>query len=295
MADGFIYLTDDTGFSANKAVDQETVTFGSGPTPRYRQRVQLAGSVAAELARVLNAPPASTDYAIAVRQVGVNAAGAIADGEANPTVTEMEVYPMVFNGTTWDRTRSAKGGYSLDGTGIQAVNTNIVQYPTFKSIMDRVASGTLTANTAKAVWSIEHGATAVKTVRVRRILFSAYATTAVAGTVEVIMFRGTAASSAGTGVTPVPTLPGTAAAEAVTRSNPTITQATVMGSWMCDPAPAVANSTVAKSQVLYDWQESGETQPLTLRAGNLDTLGLWIRSTAAIALTMSSVVTFTET
>jgi hypothetical protein len=67
VPDGVIYLTDDAGFSANKAVDQEAVAFGGAPTTRFRQRVRLGGALAAELMAVKAAALDGTEYAACVR------------------------------------------------------------------------------------------------------------------------------------------------------------------------------------------------------------------------------------
>lgn len=183
------------------------------------------------------------------------------------------------------------------GSGQAAIptNTNAIQMATYLAVMNRVASTALVANTLKAMMSFEHAGSSTKTVKIRSIIVSGYATTAVAGTFEVYVIRGTAASSAGTAVTPAPANPATAACECVVKTIPTIVSggATLVGS-IGDAAPAVANSTVAKSLMVYNWIDSGQQIPLTLRSGNLDTLTIWIESTAAINVTLVITVTFTE-
>jgi hypothetical protein len=102
---------------------------------------------------------------------------------------------------------------------------------TYTATMARVASGLLTANTAKAVLSIEHSASSTKTIRLRQLIVSGYATTAVAGTVEFQLMTGSAASTGGTAITPNNVRIGGAVVEAgITKvlSLPTITAATVV-------------------------------------------------------------------
>ena len=71
------------------------------------------GTADANNAVVTNAAPGAGAYALAVRQVGVAAAAALADNTANPTVTSMGVFPHLFDGTNWDRApgTSASGAF----------------------------------------------------------------------------------------------------------------------------------------------------------------------------------------
>lgn len=72
MSDGTITYTSGSG----GALDAEDVTYGSAPTLRKRERMQLAGDIAAAIAEVLNAPPSTADYGLVTRTVGLpNQAG----------------------------------------------------------------------------------------------------------------------------------------------------------------------------------------------------------------------------
>lgn len=173
------------------------------------------------------------------------------------------------------------------------VNPNAVQKATYVVSADNLSSGALTANTAKAVLSFEHPATATRTVRLRRIFMGAMQTSAVAGSDRVLIFRGTAASSAGTTVTAQPAVPGATAAEVVCKSLPTITAATQMLAYFGSITTAAANTGFAGA-VPYDWQESGETIPLTLRAGSLDTIVISVISSGAKTYSLSLTVVLTE-
>ena len=158
-----------------------------------------------------------------------------------------------------------------------------------KSFLSRERFGS-----AKAVMSFEVAAIGTKTVKLRSLLISGYATSATAGTVEFNLTRGTAASTGGTSVTPQPVIPGTTAATTVVKTLPTITAATVMAVGNATSVPATANSSIgtAVDYIKY-WSESG-MQNFTLRAGNLDTLVLNIISTAAITVTLNITAVFTE-
>jgi len=62
-----------------------------------------------------NAAPGSTDYGLVVRQVGLPAAAALADGTSNPTLTQIQAFLEYFNGTTWDRARGTTSGLYAQG------------------------------------------------------------------------------------------------------------------------------------------------------------------------------------
>jgi hypothetical protein len=174
------------------------------------------------------------------------------------------------------------------------VNPNAIQKPTFLATLSSVATGALTAATAKPVLTLHHAATATKTVRIRRIVMGAMQTTLLAGSDTVVITRGTAAPTGGGAVTPVPAVPGATAAETTVTSLPTsITAATTVLAQIGAITAATANTGFA-SFVVYDWQESGETIPLTLRAGSLDAIVINLLSSAAKNYTTSVTVIFTE-
>ena len=166
---------------------------------------------------------------------------------------------------------------------------------TYAAAMTRVSTGALTANTLFKCLSIEKAAASSKTTRIRSIKISGYATSATAGTVEFQLFRGTAASSGGSSITPQPMNPGDAAADTVVKSNPTIVAATgpvIVGNMTA--VPATANSSIGQAtEFLVDLGIDG-AKSLTLRQGSLDALCLQIISTAAITVTLNITAIFTE-
>jgi hypothetical protein len=180
-----------------------------------------------------------------------------------------------------------------DGQVAIPVYVNSQQYLTYDVGARNIATGALTANTAKQVLSIEHSGTATKTVRIRRIMVHMIQTTALSGSVDIQITRGTAASSAGTVVTAVPRKSTDAAAEAVIKSLPTITAATVADNI---PAGGFATTTTLYSPpvLIFDWQEASETKPYLLTAGALQSIVINVISTAALNLTMTVSVDFTE-
>ena len=102
MADDIVQLSAD---GSGKKIDNESLTVGANTV--YRQRTMIAGSGAAELARILAAAPAIGDYGLVVRSVGpvdteLPAAAALANAAANPTVPTVGADLSGFNGTTWD-------------------------------------------------------------------------------------------------------------------------------------------------------------------------------------------------
>jgi hypothetical protein len=229
-----------------------------------------------------------------------NAAGATVLHDARDGAGGGEIRPTMTVGDDSTRIAGVTDPASITGAAVGGsqgsalnVNPNAIQKATYLVSVANIASAVLTANTARAIFSFEHAGTATKTVRVRRIAIGGLQTTALAGSQIVQVSRGTAASTAGTVVTAQPTLPGAAAAEVVAKSLPTITAATLMVSRVAAITPATANTGFADFLV-YDWQESGETIPLTLRAANLDTLVVSIMSSAAQNITLSCSVILTE-
>ncbi len=180
------------------------------------------------------------------------------------------------------------------GMGLN-VNPNAIQKATYIATAD-VVTGALTANTRKDILVIQHAATAVRNVRIRRIIIGALhgAAPGAVHTMTAKVFRGTALSTAGTALVPVPTNPASAAAETNVQTLPSITAATQVVSYSIGSPAAVTAGLGVSSQTVYDWQESGETIPISLRAGVLDTVVLAIQSTSTPNLTCQIVVVFTE-
>lgn len=159
---------------------------------------------------------------------------------------------------------------------------------------NNTASGALTANTRKDIFSFEHAATAAKNTRIVKIEASWIATTALAGDLRFYVFRGTAASSAGTSTPPVGRNPGDGAAEVTVKTNPTITAATQIFAHVIGSVPATASSILAR-QVIYELSANSTNEDdLFLRAGFLDTITMAIQSSAAINWTPFLVVTLIE-
>lgn len=219
---------------------------------------------------------------------GANTIGAVNQGAANAT--------------PWNENLSQVGGTAITakalptgGTGLTAipVYNNAIQALTYTFGARNIVTGVLVANTAKQVLSLEVAAAGTKTVKIRRILAAAIQTTALAGTLDFQINRGSAASSAGSAVTAGVRVTGDAAATTVCKTLPTITAATVL-----DVLPFAANGAAAVGgqprTVIYDWQEAGETKPWTLKPGVIDSFVLSAISTAAQNWTISLHITLTE-
>lgn len=112
MADGTIGLLQAS--SPDRQLDCESLTIGGTV---YRERHRLAGALAAELAVIANAAPGSSDYALAVRQVGIPAAAALADGFSNPTTITVGSHILTWNGTSWDRGLAEVPSYGACSNG----------------------------------------------------------------------------------------------------------------------------------------------------------------------------------
>jgi hypothetical protein len=234
-----------------------------GAGTAIRPRTQIGGTALAEIARVVNGTPASSDYGVVTRPLLYDASG-------NPIVQTLK-----------------------NGQFVLPVWGNAVQLLTSTFGARNIATGALTANTAKAVLSLEVAAAGSKTVKIRRILVSGYQTTALAGLFDIQLSRGSAASSAGTAVTGGVRVTGDTAPTVVVKTLPTITAATIL-----DVLPLTATPTAVatgfSNVVLYDWQEGGETKPWTLKPGVLDSLVLSAISTAAQNWLLSFHITVSE-
>lgn len=274
MADGLVQVPPD---STGKKVDTTELTVGANTVER--QRVHLAGSAAAALVDPLNSAPAGTEYALPVRNI--------------PSGTQDENLAKI--GGSAIAIKALPSG--AQGQAALPVYNNAIRLPTYTLAAD-VTTGALTANTRKDVVSLEHSASASKTLRVRRILIGGFQTTTLVGTVYAKLYRGTAASSAGSAVTPQPTNPAFSAAEASpllkVLTLPTITAATEVGTWAVGALGAATAQTGFPSIVVYDWQESGETEAFTLRAATLDSLVLAIFSNVAHNLQLQITIVVTE-
>jgi hypothetical protein len=288
MADGSIILTDDAT-NTGKSLDHELVTYGVAPLSRYRPRVVLGGNIPAELARVVAAQPAAADYGLVVRQVGIAPAAAIGDAEANPTVTEMEVYPMTFNGTTWDRNRSGNA-YSTTGLGVPLVNPNGMQKRTYVAAV-RSAPAAFVAATPKDIFTLLHPAASAIVGRLRRVVVSIESTT-VAGYIGFEIFRITTQGT-GTAYTPQGTDPADAAT-IHTGAHTLTANATAAGNALANQAVYAAINALVPPIILYDWQESGETKAPIMRASTAEGYCIRVTPGAATTAVFRVQITYTE-
>lgn len=151
MADSYIQVPAD---GAGKKLDTEELTVSSETV--HRERVQIAGSADVEIVIPTDAAPASDDYAVPTRQVGIAAAAALADATSNPTTVAAAALPHLYNGSTWDRQRGdITYGADVDVTRLPA-GTNTVGGVTVRP----ETSGGLTAY--KLISGASTNATSVK-------------------------------------------------------------------------------------------------------------------------------------
>lgn len=179
---------------------------------------------------------------------------------------------------------------------IEPIVTAGLQSPlklTYHAANPTIATGTLTASTAKALLSFEHAATSTKTMKLQKLLVAGYCTTAVIGNLDLRITKGTAASTGGTAVTPGPASAADAAADTVVKSLPTITAATVIDT-MPLTALAAATATAFNTTVVYDYTTASERKPLLLRAGVLESIVVNAFSNAAQAWNLTISAIFTE-
>lgn len=148
--------------------------------------------------------------------VNTNSSGitpaAAADATANPTIGKDGAYNFIFNGTTWDRQRSATGTVGVTSVNIEGTKTTYAA-----SIIGLVAAGAATD-----IFYISGSAT--RTVRVNKI--RATATQTVSGIIDISLVKRSTANSGGTcaTVTTVPLDSANAAGTAIVTSctaNPT--------------------------------------------------------------------------
>jgi hypothetical protein len=221
------------------------------------------------------------------------------DGSA---VTQPVSGTVTVNQGTWVDNIAQFGGTAVavrtvpanaDGQVALPVSVNAIQYATYDVGIRNIASGALTANVAAPIMSFEHSAGSTKTVRIRRLMIHARQTTALAGSFDIQVFKGTAASTGGTAATPNPRKSSDPACEVVVKSLPTIVAAT-LGDTIPAGGFSLTTTTYSPPWTVYDWQESGETKPLMLRAGVLEAIVFNVISTAALNLTLTMSVDFTE-
>lgn len=101
------------------------------------------GTADANNAKITNAAPSSTDYALATRQIGFPAAAALADATANPTLTGIASYLFGWNGTTWDRLKATTAnGLAVDVTRVTGTVTVDSELAAAAALADGAANPT---------------------------------------------------------------------------------------------------------------------------------------------------------
>lgn len=177
------------------------------------------------------------------------------------------------------------------------VNTNAVQLATYKMTCKPTASA-LTAGTLSFRASLYHLIGSTKTVRIRSISVTGMMSAVIeASTIEIHYI--TAAPSAGTAVSGRGVAgslcaldPRDPAPEAIAINNPTVTSVgLITNGFLCYGSAAAIHGGGAK---IYDWQESGSTKPITLRAGVVEGIAIGILSNGAVTPTLCIEITFTE-
>lgn len=158
---------------------------------------------------------------------------------------------------------------------------------------NNTASGALTANTRKDIFSIDHAVGATRHCRIIRIAVSWLATTSLAGMLRVYLYRGVLQATAGTVITPVAKSSEHVLGDTVCRLNPTITAATQIWSHIIGTVPAVANSPLIR-QILYEAPTNGIEMDYILRKSTLEGFAIAIQSDVAMNVTPFLEVTFTE-
>lgn len=100
-----------------------------GTTPSQRAAVDASGRVSVSLA---------ASSATVTVDSELPAAAALADGASNPTTPTVGAAGLTWNGTTWDRAKSAAAAQDSTGTGIQAVG--------IQAQLDDTSTSTVTEN-----------------------------------------------------------------------------------------------------------------------------------------------------
>ena len=122
MADAATTLNPGVG---GDTVDTEAVTYLTPPLDRRRQRVQIAGAAALEVAKVTDAPPNDTDYGLAVRVVPDPGSSFVGVEQKNALV------PVEYDyvGMTYDaQGRLTTSVYRFGGAGGAVVATVTLTY-----------------------------------------------------------------------------------------------------------------------------------------------------------------------
>lgn len=211
---------------------------------------------------------------------------------------------------------SVAAGQFVDATadleGVPYVRQRVLNtfVSVFRLALAAASSGlafTFTANTDKQLATIFHAAGSTKLCRITYCAVEIVAIGAVAGQLQFELRRLTSATTPATGnpaITPVNRNPGGAAVDAVTLALPTTvgtdfaanspiqsrilpviaSQAPIVSTW-----PAIPSTVV-----LYDDKGYDEEEQPTMRPGNAEGYAIVGRSTAAIPLTFTAIIAFTE-
>lgn len=180
-------------------------------------------------------------------------------------------------------------------------NLNVVQNQVAKSTYRAIGSRlsfALVAGTAKQYMDLWHANTALKTVKLRRVLLTISANS----TASVITADITRISAAPTGGTAVVMGMPDSSDPASTTTSVTLptSDAAISGGLLAAQSYALGvvvgatDTTKLASFLLYDYQEGGDQKPLTIRSGVTE--GFAIRFTGTVATTMVATITleFTE-
>lgn len=135
------------------------ITAGSGTaidvfqttgTGNNRQSIVVADPTTdAAASKVQNGVPGASDYGLTIRQVGLPAAAALANVTANPTLTQIQTFPMVYDSieNAWDRAPGdiTNGAWvNIRSSVSLTVTATLSQFPATATLADNTANPTLT-------------------------------------------------------------------------------------------------------------------------------------------------------
>jgi hypothetical protein len=239
------------------------------------------------------ATPTLQFSAVAVGNSGDNSTS-ITDGQL-PYRRARVADPSLISGALAYGPNERSAGMALN------VNTNAIQVPTYRATV-KPAAAKLTANTLSLRVALHHTAASTKTVRIRRITVSGLMDNVIEASI-IELHRITAAPTG----TVVPNGAGSATATAANVPHDTrdvspeavlsnsLTAATSAGltcsAFLAYGAVAAAHGGGCE---VYDWPESSQEKPITLRAGVLEGIAVGIISTAAVTPTLTVEIDYTE-
>lgn len=294
MADGIVQVAPD---STGKKMDTEELTVGANTV--QRERVQISGAVAAAIAKVLNADPASADYGLVVRPImespARNKVWAYADidslkQEAGSVALKVALYgadgnPIALAHDAVDAGTSLKIGGKANNTPPAAVSAEGDRVNAWfdrqgrQAIFDAAretwcayADAVAFAN-GKSHISIMNAAGSGKIVKVRKLFAVNLQTAAITGIVQRFNIQTITAHSGGTAVTPRTFDTNNAAlpAQITVLTNGTLTGGTTIYPWITSSEEELATTPVSKA-MMQQWMniipEGVEVQEHVLREGN---------------------------